>query len=217
LSALLERLGCLPLVAILRGIRPEEAAEVGSVLVDLGIPVIEVPLNSPDPFASIEVLAQRFGEDVLIGAGTVLRDLDVATVRDAGGQLIVMPHACPAVVSAAKAMGLLALPGFATPTEAFAMISAGADGLKLFPAEASSPVVLKSMKAVLPPSVPVLAVGGISEESLGPWLRAGVAGFGVGSALYRAGDCAQVVRRRGASLVAAFRAVMSGDGPQGHE
>ena len=164
-----------------------------------------MPLNSPAPLATIESLADRFGNSALIGAGTVLSADDVDAVSDAGGRLIVMPHADATVVRRAKARNLACVPGFATPTEAFAAIAAGADALKLFPAEASSPAVLKSLRAVLPRDVPIIPVGGIDERSFDAWLAAGAAGFGIGSALYKPGVSADVLRTRAQGLVAAFK------------
>jgi 2-dehydro-3-deoxyphosphogalactonate aldolase len=176
-----------PLVAILRGVRSGEAVAIGEALFDAGFRIIEVPLNSPDPLESIRRLAERFGGEALIGAGTVLDPASVQGIAGAGGKLIVMPHAGGDVVRAAKSRGLLAVPGFATPTEAFAMLEAGADALKLFPAEASGPPVLKAMRAVLPKSVPVLPVGGITPEKMAEYRAAGADGFGLGSALYKPG------------------------------
>ena len=182
-----------PLVAILRGINPAEVVDVGVVLRDAGFSVIEVPMNSPDAFTSIALLAGRFGEALLIGGGTVMDTTQVARIADAGGRLVVMPHADAAVVEAAKKRGMVCLPGFATPTEAFAMIAAGADGIKLFPAEANPPSVLRAMRAVLPKEVPVLPVGGITPETMAGYWQAGASGFGLGSALYRPGDSAEAV------------------------
>ena len=192
----------LPLVAILRGVRPEEAADIGGVLVEAGFTLIEVPLNSPSPFDSIERLAAAFGENAVIGAGTVIRVDDVARVASAGGRLIVMPHRDTTIIAAAKAAGLYAVPGFATPTEGFSALAAGADGLKLFPAEANPPAVLKAMRAVLPRDVPVLPVGGITPQSMAAYVAAGASGFGLGSALYRPGRSAADVGR----LAREFRA-----------
>ena len=180
-------LAACPLVAILRGVKPDEVVDVGGALFGAGIRIIEVPLNSPDPFASIALLSGRFGDSALIGAGTVTEVAQVERIADAGGRLVVMPHSDRAVVEAAKARGLIALPGFATPTEAFAMIDAGADGLKLFPAEGNPPAVLRAMRAVLPKSVPVLPVGSITPDNMAAYRQAGAAGFGLGSALYRPG------------------------------
>ncbi|MEO8164592.1 MAG: 2-dehydro-3-deoxy-6-phosphogalactonate aldolase [Betaproteobacteria bacterium] len=177
-----------PLVAILRGIKPSEALDIGATLVDTGFTIIEVPLNSPEAFASIVRLSKRFGDKALIGAGTVTDWEQVAKVADAGGQIIVMPHADARIVEAAKRRNLVVLPGFGTATEAFRMIEAGADGLKLFPAEANPPKVLKALRAVLPKNTPVLPVGGITTDNMKDYWAAGAAGFGLGSALYKPGD-----------------------------
>jgi 2-dehydro-3-deoxyphosphogalactonate aldolase len=200
--ALADWLRACPLVAILRGVRPDEVLAIGAVLVAAGIRVIEVPLNSPQPEESIAALAEKFGARALIGAGTVIDPAGVAAIARAGGKLVVMPHADAAVVRAAKASGLLAVPGFATPTEAFAMLAAGADGLKLFPAEASSPAVLRAMRAVLPKHAPVLPVGGIDTTNIAVWRDAGAAGFGIGSALYRPGDAPATVAQKASRLLA---------------
>jgi 2-dehydro-3-deoxyphosphogalactonate aldolase len=176
-----------PLVAILRGIRPGEVVAVGEVLTEAGFRIVEVPLNSPEPYASIVKLSKRFGDDILVGAGTVTDWTQVTRVADAGGRLVVMPHSDERVVEAAKRRGLYAVPGFATPTEAFRMIDAGADALKLFPAEANPPKVLKAMRAVLPENMPILPVGGITPKNLREYWDAGADGFGLGSALYKAG------------------------------
>lgn len=177
----------LPLVAILRGLAPDEAVATGRAIVAAGFRVLEVPLNSPQPLDSIARLAEALGADVLLGAGTVTTPAQVDAVANAGGRLIVMPHADTAVIRTAKAAGLLCVPGVATPTEAFAALAAGADGLKLFPAEQFSPAVLKAWRAVLPRTVPVLPVGGIAPDTMAPWIAAGAAGFGIGSALYAPG------------------------------
>jgi 2-dehydro-3-deoxyphosphogalactonate aldolase len=200
------RLQRAPLIAILRGITPEAAIPVGAVLVEAGFEIIEVPLNSPDPFASIERLVRTFGETALIGAGTVLRPEQVDSVSDAGGRLIVMPHAGETVIRRAKTRDLTCIPGFATPTEAFGAIFAGADALKLFPAEGSSPSELKALRAVLPHDTPLIPVGGIDETSFESWLRAGSAGFGIGSALYRPGIEQPELRCRAQKFVAALHA-----------
>lgn len=188
----------LPLVAILRGLAPDEAVATGNAIADAGFRVLEVPLNSPQPFDSIALLANALGKDLLVGAGTVMTPAQVEAVANAGGRLIVMPHADTAVIRAAKAAGLLCVPGVATPTEAFAALAAGADGLKLFPAEQFSPAVLKAWRAVLPRDVAVLPVGGIAPDNMAPWLAAGAAGFGIGSSLYAPGrsldDTAQRAR-----------------------
>ncbi len=198
-------LAACPLVAILRGIRPDEAEAVGEALVAAGLRIIEVPLNSPDPMDSIARLQRRFGDAALIGAGTVRRAADVEAVAAAGGRLIVTPHADPAVVRAAKARGLLAVPGFFTPAEAFALLDAGADALKLFPAEGGSPAMLRSLLAVLPPGTMVLPVGGMEAGTLASWRAAGAAGFGIGSAIYKPGDDAAAVAAKAARLVAALQ------------
>ena len=199
-------LAACPLVAILRGIRPDEAEGIGDALVAAGLRIIEVPLNSPDPLDSIARLARRHGGTVLIGAGTVRREADVAAVAAAGGRLIVTPHADPALVRAAKAHGLLAMPGFFTPAEAFNLLDAGADALKLFPAEGGSPAMLRSLRAVLPPGTMVLPVGGIEPGNLAPWRAAGAAGFGIGGSIYKPGDDAAAVSAKAAALLAALPA-----------
>jgi 2-dehydro-3-deoxyphosphogalactonate aldolase len=193
-------LAACPLVAILRGLKPEEAIGVGEALIAAGITVLEVPLNSPNPLESIRLLAGRFGEDALIGAGTVSEPADCARIAAVGGRLVVTPHADPAVVRAAKAEGMIAVPGFFTPGEAFALLKAGADGLKLFPAEAGSPAMLKAMLAVLPPGTRILPVGGIDAGNIPAWRAAGAAGFGIGSAIYRPGDSAAAVAAKAATL-----------------
>ncbi len=191
-----------PLVAILRGVRPDEVVAIADALVDEGFTLIEVPLNSPDPLSSIAAIAGRYAAPVLTGAGTVLSGRQVEQVRGAGGRLIVSPHTDEAVIAASD--GLVSLPGYMTPSEAFAALAAGASGLKLFPAEAASPAVLKAHRAVLPREVPVLVVGGISPESMGPWREAGAEGFGLGSSLYTAGATAAAVRDRARAFVAAL-------------
>ena len=188
-SELLHRyLDQCPLVAIIRGVTPDEAESIGDALYEAGIRIIEVPLNSPDPLSSIKRLATKFGDRVLVGAGTVLKADDVARVRDAGGRLIVSPDTNPGVISAAAAASLVSSPGYFTPSEAFAAIRAGANALKLFPAEAASPAVLKAQLAVIPKNIPVLAVGGIRPDNMRPWLDAGASGFGLGGGLYQPGQ-----------------------------
>jgi 2-dehydro-3-deoxyphosphogalactonate aldolase len=191
-------------VAILRGVKPDEVEAIGEALVAAGIAVIEVPLNSPDPIEGIRRLAARCGDRALVGAGTVLDPADCARIAAAGGRLVVTPHADPEVVRAAKAAGMLAVPGFLTPGEAFALLRAGADALKLFPAEAASPAVLKALLAVLPKGTAVLPVGGMDAGSIPAWQAAGAAGFGIGSAIYKPGDTAQAVAGKAAKLVAAL-------------
>ncbi|HZS83188.1 MAG TPA: 2-dehydro-3-deoxy-6-phosphogalactonate aldolase [Stellaceae bacterium] len=202
-------LGRCPLVAILRGIRPEEAEAAGAALIEAGFAIIEVPLNSPQPLASVERLAHRFGAAALIGAGTVTSERQVGEVVSAGGRLIVMPHGDTAIIRRAKAAKLSCLPGIATPTEGFAAIAAGADALKLFPAEANPPPVLKAMKAILPPKVPILPVGGITPASMAAYRAAGAAGFGLGSALYKPGMSAGEIGANAARFIAALRAAAS--------
>ena len=199
-----EWLARCPLVAILRGLTPEEAIPVGQALVDAGIVVLEVPLNSPEPIESIRRLARQFGDRALVGAGTVMTTAQISEIAAAGGRLIVTPHADPELVRFAKTRGLLAAPGCFTPTEAFALLAAGADALKLFPAEAASPAVLRALLAVLPKGAAVLPVGGMSAETIGPWRAAGAAGFGIGSSLYKQGDSAAAVGERARALVDAL-------------
>ena len=193
-----------PLVAILRGVKPEEAAEIGLALERQGIAIVEVPLNSPRPMESIALLAREFGERLLIGAGTVMTPVQVAEIAAAGGKLIVTPHADAAIVRAAKQHGLIAVPGFFTPAEAFAMLAAGADALKLFPSEAASPAMLRALRAVLPSGTAVLPVGGIDAANIPAWRAAGAAGFGIGSAIYKPGDSPETVGAKAHALVAAL-------------
>ncbi|MFH1796404.1 MAG: 2-dehydro-3-deoxy-6-phosphogalactonate aldolase [Pseudomonadota bacterium] len=195
-----------PLVAILRGLKPDEALDVGAALVEAGIAIIEVPLNSPDPLKSIALLAERFGAETLIGAGTVMSPADVGEVAQAGGRLIVMPHSDGAVIRAAKAAGLICTPGVATPTEAFAALRAGADALKLFPAEGLPPQVLKAWRAVMVGAT-LLPVGGIDATNMAAYRAAGADGFGLGSALYKPGKPVDAIARDAAALVAAARAL----------
>ena len=186
----------LPLVAILRGIKPEEAEAIGQGLYEAGFRLIEVPLNSPDPFASIAAIRRCVPMDALVGAGTVLRVDNVAQLKSCGGDVVFMPHADLAVVRAAKAAGLLCIPGVATPTEAFAALAAGADGLKLFPGEMVTPKVVKAIRAVLPKDTLLLPFGGITTDTMKPYLDAGAGAFGLGSALYKPGmSCDQLVER----------------------
>lgn len=193
----------LPLIAILRGVRPEEILPIAAALVAEGFRIIEVPLNSPDPVESIRRLSAAF-PDVLTGAGTVIDPARVADVAAAGGRIIVTPHGDPAVIRAAKAAGMFCAPGIATPTEGFAALAAGADALKLFPAEAASPGVLRAMRSVFPAGTAFLPVGGITPEGMAPWRAAGAAGFGLGSALYRPGMDAGAVRAAARAFAAAW-------------
>ena len=193
-----------PLVAILRGIRPDEVDAVGEVLVAAGFRIIEVPLNSPEALRSIARLSQRLGDAAIVGAGTVLTTDEVAQVRDAGGTLIVSPNTDPAVIEASVEKGLTCLPGFFTPSEAFTAIAAGAHGLKLFPADAASPAFLKALQAVLPSVVPVLSVGGIRPQDIQAWQRAGAGGFGLGSALYAPGSKTEEIATKAKEFVFAI-------------
>lgn len=184
----------LPLVAILRGLRPEEALPVGQALVDAGFRLLEVPLNSPDPIQSIALMASHF-PDAVVGAGTVLTTQQVREVHAAGGQMVVSPNFNEAVVRETRRLGLVSLPGILTPTEAFAALAAGAHALKLFPAELASPAVVKALLAVLPEGTRILPVGGIGAGNRGPWHAAGAAGFGIGSSLFTPGKSPQDVAR----------------------
>jgi len=177
-----------PLVAIIRGVAPNEVEAIGDAIYDGGIRIVEVPLNSPDPLNSIERLAKRFGDRMLVGAGTVVDRVDVARVSDAGGRIIVSPDTNVEVISATASAGLVASPGYFTPSEALAAVRAGATALKLFPAEAASPAVLKAQLAVIPKQVPIMVVGGVKPDSMRPWLDAGATGFGLGGGLYRPGQ-----------------------------
>jgi len=194
----------LPLVAILRGLTPAEAPAIGAALFDAGFRILEVPLNSPQPLESIARLARDFGERCVVGAGTVLSPAQVDEVAAAGGQLIVMPHADIEVIVAAKRAGLRCVPGAATPTEAFAALRAGADALKLFPAEQLPPVALRAWRSVLPAGVALLPVGGITPQRMAEYRAAGATGFGIGSALYAPGRDAAEVARRARDFVAAW-------------
>jgi 2-dehydro-3-deoxyphosphogalactonate aldolase len=203
-ASLQEYLDPLPLVAVLRGITPGEVGAVSSALFENGFRILEVPLNSPDPFVSIGLLARDLGERCLTGAGTVLRVEDVARVAEAGGRLIVMPHGDVAIVREAKLHGLVCLPGVSTLTEAFAALDAGADGLKMFPAELLAPTVLKAWRAVLPKETLVFPVGGIRPDNMAPYWAVGANGFGTGSNLYQPGVPAEGVRKVAADYAAAF-------------
>jgi 2-dehydro-3-deoxyphosphogalactonate aldolase len=211
MNTLQEQLRALPLVAILRGIEPGQAVAIGEALIDAGFRAIEVPLNSPEPLRSIVALAGAFGERVLVGAGTVLDPADVDRIADAGGRLVVMPHADHAVIRTAKARGLWCIPGVATPTEAFGALSAGADALKMFPAEALPPTVVKAWRAVLPKEVWLLPVGGITPERMAPYVAAGADGFGLGSALYQRGRTPAETAGRAAGFSAAYRDLTAPD------
>ncbi|HST45156.1 MAG TPA: 2-dehydro-3-deoxy-6-phosphogalactonate aldolase [Luteimonas sp.] len=202
----------LPLVAILRGLAPHEALEIGTVLVDAGFHVLEVPLNSPSPLDSIARLQDAFGDRCTIGAGTVRSPAMVDAVATTGARLVVMPHADVAVIAAARKAGLLCVPGVATPTEAFAAIDAGASALKLFPAEQIAPAVLKAWRSVLPAGIPLLPVGGIDPPRMAAYVAAGAGGFGIGSALYAPGRSAADVALRARGFVDAWKAIAMEEG-----
>lgn len=193
-----------PLIAILRGLRPAEAAEIGEALVAAGLLCAEVPLNSPDAPESIAILKRVHGHKLLVGAGTVLSVPEVAIVAACGAELVVSPNTDPAVIAATKAAGLLSVPGFVTPSEAFAAIDAGADALKAFPTDMVSPAALRALKEVLPAHMPVLPVGGVTIEKIGEYRKAGAAGFGIGSAIYRPGRDAASVLKKARDFVEAF-------------
>ncbi len=196
-------LDTLPLVAILRGLRPRQAPEIGAALVEAGFQLIEVPLNSPRPLQSIEAIAAQFPQ-ALVGAGTVLTVKDVADVAAAGGQLIVAPNFDPAVVKEAVRLGLVCLPGVLTATEAFGALAAGAAGLKLFPAEMIPPAAVKALRAVIAADVALLPVGGISTQNMAPYRAAGASGFGIGSALFKPGLAADEVAANARDFAAAW-------------
>jgi len=198
--------GHRPLIAILRGITPDEADAVFEALVEAGITLIEVPLNSPDPFVSVRKMADRAEGRAKVGAGTVLKPEDVDRVREASGTLIVSPNADPAVIDRTKALGMESYPGVMTPTEAFSALAAGADALKFFPAELIGPTGIRAMKAVLPKDVPLLAVGGADASNLATYVAAGCAGFGIGSSLYKPGRPAEEVAEKARALVMAYDA-----------
>jgi 2-dehydro-3-deoxyphosphogalactonate aldolase len=195
------RLAECPLVAIIRGVTPDEAEAIGEAIYEAGIRIIEVPLNSPDPLESIRRLAARMGDRALVGAGTVLDPADVARVKEAGGRIIVSPSTFEPVIAATAAAGLISSPGFFTPSEAFEALRAGAHALKLFPAENASPATVKAQKAVLPKDVPLLVVGGVKPDGMRPWLQAGADGFGLGSGLYAAGRSAEETSMRARAYV----------------
>ncbi|PVE44481.1 2-dehydro-3-deoxy-6-phosphogalactonate aldolase [Limnohabitans planktonicus] len=202
--ALAQAMAQLPLIAILRGLTPAEAPIIGEALVSSGFAIIEVPLNSPEPLQSIAALTQQFPQ-TLIGAGTVLNAQQVKDVHAAGGRLVVAPNFNTAVVAQALALNMVVLPGVATPTEAFAALDAGANGLKLFPAEMISPATVKALRAVLPKDAALMPVGGITPHNMAAYLAAGASGFGLGSALFAPGRSAHEVRVQAEAFVRAFK------------
>lgn len=203
---IIARLDALPLVAILRGLTPDEAVEVGEALLAAGLTCLEVPLNSPQPLESIRRLRTALGDRAVVGAGTVLTPAAVHEVAAAGGQIVISPNADPAVIQATRSAGLLSMPGFFTPSEAFTAIGAGAQVLKLFPAEVAGVAGLKAVRAVLPADQRVYAVGGVEPDSVAAWRSAGASGFGIGSAIYRAGRSPRETGERAAAFVAAWKA-----------
>jgi len=202
--------GIPAIVAILRGVKPDEVVEVGRALIEAGIRIIEVPLNSPQPLVSIERLAVSLGTEALIGAGTVISVDGVNAVAAAGGRLIVSPNTDPAVIACALQRGLDALPGAMTPTEAFTAAAAGARHLKLFPGSSMGPAHLRALRDVLPAECKVWAVGGANAANLSQWIRAGAIGIGAGSSLYQPGIGLNDLRERAAQLVAAWRTTVIG-------
>jgi 2-dehydro-3-deoxyphosphogalactonate aldolase len=201
--------GTAPIVAILRGVSPDDVLTIGQALVDAGIRLIEVPFNSPDPTTSIRMLQEAFGDQAAIGGGTVLDIASVEALAATGGTILVTPNTDPAVIARGVALGLEPMPGFVTPSEAFQAVAAGARRLKLFPAVALGPSYLKAIREVLPRGVRVWAVGGTGADNLSEWLAAGVEGIGVGGALYKPGDTAAVVGERARALVAAWQSVLN--------
>jgi 2-dehydro-3-deoxyphosphogalactonate aldolase len=194
-----------PLIAIIRGVTPSEAEAIADVLYEAGIRIIEVPLNSPNPIDTIDRLAARFGDSVLVGGGTVLDPVQVGAIQATGGRLIVSPNTDVAVIAATAAAGLVSIPGYFTPSEAFAALKAGATALKLFPAEATTPAVLKAQRAVIPADVQILPVGGVKPDNMQPWIEAGANGFGLGGGLYRACQSATETAEKARAYVAALK------------
>lgn len=205
ITALNEYLKEFPFVAITRGIRPDEAVELCSIIRSCGFRIIENPLNSPNPYQTIEKLAAEFGDSTLIGAGTVTDPEQVKKVKDAGGEIIISPNSDQEVIQATREAGLLSLPGVATPSEAFAALKWGADALKLFPAEMLGPKVVKALLAVIPKTTPLLPVGSIVPGNWQPYLAAGAAGFGLGSSLYKAGISRDDLLRNGQLFAESWR------------
>lgn len=208
----IESLDALPLIAILRGLKPDEAVEIGEAIVAAGFQCLEVPLNSPEPLESIRRLRQALDGRALVGAGTVLSVAAAREVADAGGQLVISPNTNVEVIAETKTLGLLSLPGFFTPSEAFAALDAGADALKLFPAEIAGPKGLKAVRAVLPAETRIYPVGGVDPDSMAGWRSAGASGFGIGSGVFKPGQSAEIVGAQSASFVTAW-VLSSVDGP----
>ncbi len=202
-----DTLKTLPLVAILRGITPGEALAIGEKIVAAGFKVLEVPLNSPEPFESIKLMAGAFGKDAIVGAGTVLKVEDVDRLSEVGGQICISPNTNPAVIKRAKELGLISFPAFFTATEAFTAIDAGADALKLFPAELAGVKGLKALKAILPKNMPVFPVGGVEPGNMKEYLDVGAAGFGIGSSVYKPGDTAEIAFGKAKAFTDAWKAL----------
>ena len=202
-----DALDTLPLVAILRGIQPGEALAVGEQLVKAGFKVLEVPLNSPQPFDSIKLMVEAYGEQAIVGAGTVLKVSDVETLKSVGGQICISPNANPDVIRRAKALGMISFPAFFTATEAFNAIDAGADALKLFPAELAGAKGLKALKAILPKDMPVFPVGGVEPGNMGEYVSVGAAGFGIGTAVFKPGDTPAIVYDKARAFVDGWAAL----------
>ena len=194
-----------PIIAILRGVKPEEAESICAALEKAGVAIVEVPLNSPRPLESISILSRLFGDRMLIGAGTLTDPKQVAEVAAVGGRIIITPHADTAIVRAAKAAGLFAAPGFFNPTEAFVLLHAGADAIKLFPSDVLGIPMLKALQAVLPKTANIIPVGGISAANIGEWMAAGAGGVGAGSSIYKPGDAAAVVYAKAKVLLNGIR------------
>ena len=205
-----DALNTLPLVAILRGLRPDEALAVGEQLVEAGFKILEVPLNSPEPFDSIKLMVEAYGDRAIVGAGTVLKVEDVETLKSVGGQICISPNANPDVIRRAKALGMISFPAFFTATEAFNAVDAGADALKLFPAELAGPKGLKALKAILPKDMPVFPVGGVEPGNMGEYVSVGAAGFGIGTAVFKPGDTPAAVREKARAFVDGWAALKAG-------
>lgn len=200
----------MPLIAILRHIKPSEVTAIGDVLYAAGFRCLEVPLNSPDPFDSIARLAAEFGKKALVGAGTVIQVGDVAKVAEADGKVIITPHTDPKIIHEAKRLGLCCIPGVSTPTEAYTAIHAGADALKIFPAVATPPSVVKAIKAILPPNMVLIPTGGVSPDMMADYMAAGADGFGLGGALYSPGDTPTQVAAKAKLFVDEIRVIRQG-------